>query len=425
MLCAAAALPEYVSDKQAMVTQSVEPNDIAFGVHAVLLTLVCLYQFHAYKASGRAPLTPAHGYIVSVLWLLAAYNLLLVAAGVLSFYDPHNQSLSAYSFIDYLGYSKAVISGIKYVPQAYMNWRRQSTVGWSIVNILLDFTGGSLSFTQQFIDAYNRQDGNVIWGQCSSQHPHTHTKHARPARRSTGHAAAALADRYVVRASDVRTCQATFPSCCWPSSPSCSTFCSWCSTTSCTPTGRTPWPRSTSTREAQWRQQPTATEESSTSSCTARSTSTTTRQHTTTRRPAAARETQADSQRAHTDVSWTRRGGVSGGWKAGSSAGCSCWCGCGVDDTCRLVKMDASCLLLLCPHPLLLRLRCTSIALHCHRSSLTHTSSKHSDVYRPGCRTPDELCRREYRRTAQTTERPPDALKGDRREICPRCVHTS
>ena len=147
------------------MTQSVEPNDIAFGLHAVILTLVCLYQFHAYKASGRAKLTPAHAYIVSVLWLLVLYNLLLVAASALPFYSPSSQSQSSYSLIDYLGYAKAAISGIKYVPQVYMNWRRQSTVGWSIVNILLDFTGGSLSFTQQFIDAYNRQDGNVIWGQ--------------------------------------------------------------------------------------------------------------------------------------------------------------------------------------------------------------------------------------------------------------------
>ena len=152
------------------MTQSVEPNDIAFGVHAVLLTLVCLYQFHAFKASGRARLTPIHGYLVSVLWVLAVYNLLLVAAGVLSFYNPYNQTMAGFSFIDYLGYSKAVISGIKYVPQAYLNWRRQSTVGWSIINILLDFTGGSLSFTQQFIDAYNRQDGSVIWGQSHISH---------------------------------------------------------------------------------------------------------------------------------------------------------------------------------------------------------------------------------------------------------------
>ena len=162
-----------MEDQRAGAVQSVEPNDVAFGVHAVVATCVCLYQFHAYKASGRTRLSPVHGYIVSVLWVLVVYNLLLVASGLLPFYDPLNQRLSAYSFIDYLGYGKAAISCIKYVPQAYLNWRRQSTVGWSIVNIMLDFTGGSLSFAQQFIDAYNRQDGSVIWGQ--------HTRHTRRA----------------------------------------------------------------------------------------------------------------------------------------------------------------------------------------------------------------------------------------------------
>ena len=32
-----------------------------------------------------------------------------------------------------------------------MNFRRKSTVGWSIGNILLDFTGGSLSIIQVII----------------------------------------------------------------------------------------------------------------------------------------------------------------------------------------------------------------------------------------------------------------------------------
>jgi len=36
-----------------------------------------------------------------------------------------------------------------------MNFRRKSTVGWSIGNILLDFTGGILSITQMFLIAYN------------------------------------------------------------------------------------------------------------------------------------------------------------------------------------------------------------------------------------------------------------------------------
>ncbi|CAH2017245.1 unnamed protein product [Acanthoscelides obtectus] len=39
--------------------------------------------------------------------------------------------------------------------QAYMNYRRRSTVGWSIGNIFLDFTGGSLSMLQMIIDSYN------------------------------------------------------------------------------------------------------------------------------------------------------------------------------------------------------------------------------------------------------------------------------
>jgi cystinosin len=36
-----------------------------------------------------------------------------------------------------------------------MNYKRKSTAGWSIVNVLLDFTGGSFSLLQMFFLAYN------------------------------------------------------------------------------------------------------------------------------------------------------------------------------------------------------------------------------------------------------------------------------
>lgn len=36
-----------------------------------------------------------------------------------------------------------------------MNYRRKSTVGWSIGNILLDFTGGMLSMLQMILNGYN------------------------------------------------------------------------------------------------------------------------------------------------------------------------------------------------------------------------------------------------------------------------------
>lgn len=45
-----------------------------------------------------------------------------------------------------------------------MNYRRKSTVGWSIGNILLDFTGGILSMLQMIVNAHNYNDWQSIFG---------------------------------------------------------------------------------------------------------------------------------------------------------------------------------------------------------------------------------------------------------------------
>ena len=59
------------------------------------------------------------------------------------------------------GYNKAIISFLKYIPQVYLNYSKKSTAGWSITNVLLDFTGGSLSILQQVIDmVYNGLNGD-------------------------------------------------------------------------------------------------------------------------------------------------------------------------------------------------------------------------------------------------------------------------
>jgi len=44
-----------------------------------------------------------------------------------------------------MGYCKLVITLIKYTPPAIYNYRRQSTKGWSIFNIVLDLFGGVFS----------------------------------------------------------------------------------------------------------------------------------------------------------------------------------------------------------------------------------------------------------------------------------------
>ena len=50
------------------------------------------------------------------------------------------------------------------MPQAWMNFRRKSTEGWSIGNVLLDFTGGSLSMLQMIMDSYNMDDWSSFFG---------------------------------------------------------------------------------------------------------------------------------------------------------------------------------------------------------------------------------------------------------------------
>lgn len=52
-----------------------------------------------------------------------------------------------------MGYFKLSISFLKYLPQFYWNYKRKSTVGWSIANIILDFTGGFFSFLQMGLEA--------------------------------------------------------------------------------------------------------------------------------------------------------------------------------------------------------------------------------------------------------------------------------
>ena len=44
-----------------------------------------------------------------------------------------------------LGYCKLALTIIKYIPVAYWNYVRKSTVGWSIFGVLTDLTGGGLS----------------------------------------------------------------------------------------------------------------------------------------------------------------------------------------------------------------------------------------------------------------------------------------
>jgi cystinosin len=78
-----------------------------------------------------------------IIFLICCYLAVFTDWGIEVFGHPLPDSTNTFLM---MGYAKAAITFVKYLPQVYLNWKRQSVDGFSIENVVLDFTGGSLSF---------------------------------------------------------------------------------------------------------------------------------------------------------------------------------------------------------------------------------------------------------------------------------------
>ena len=136
-------------------TGIVQIQDIFFAAHALLLTILTLIQI-LYFYNPKDKLQKISNITITIILVLiwGAILLTIVEYGF-EYYDPHVKQDRKYIFnsLVYLGWSKVFISLIKYIPQCVSNFRRKSTIGWNIHNILLDFTGGVFSFGQNIIDS--------------------------------------------------------------------------------------------------------------------------------------------------------------------------------------------------------------------------------------------------------------------------------
>ncbi|KAL1506117.1 hypothetical protein ABEB36_005541 [Hypothenemus hampei] len=149
-------IPEIKEEYSARYPRGLNPvqvNDIFFAVHAVILTCVTIVQCIIYDRGDQRLSIIAR----SILGLFGGF---LVISAFLAGFDV----IHWLDFLYYCSYVKLTITLIKYIPQAYMNYKRKSTVGWSIENILLDFTGGTLSMLQMILNAYNYDDWVSIFG---------------------------------------------------------------------------------------------------------------------------------------------------------------------------------------------------------------------------------------------------------------------
>ncbi|KAH9492053.1 hypothetical protein Btru_026650 [Bulinus truncatus] len=131
----------------------VQLNDVIFTLHAVFVTLITIFQCIIYEKGGQR-VSKICIALVTGAWLFALASLVVTLT----------HTITWLTYLYYFSYIKLGVTLIKYIPQAYMNFRRKSTDGWSIGNVLLDFTGGFLSLLQMFLLAYNSDDWGSIFG---------------------------------------------------------------------------------------------------------------------------------------------------------------------------------------------------------------------------------------------------------------------
>ncbi|XP_048633442.1 cystinosin homolog isoform X1 [Brassica napus] len=157
----------------------VAANDVAFSIHAVVLTALTLFQIFIYERGPQKVSRFATGLVVLVwgfaaicffialpthswLWLITIFNSIQVAMTCVKYIPQVRNDSELYIFasrVIHLYYSCSCVSS-----QAKMNFTRKSTVGWSIGNILLDFGGGLANYLQMVIQSIDQNSWVNFYG---------------------------------------------------------------------------------------------------------------------------------------------------------------------------------------------------------------------------------------------------------------------
>ena len=155
-------------------------NDVATALHAAAVTAFTLWQCFHYNPNVRF----SWPCLLSVGTVVVAMVLWSVSAAV---FAPESVLMLLYT----LSYVKLAVTIFKYIPQVsvfpvlpllhlwlivmstmgclnalqvILNWRRKSTEGWDLRQVLLDVFGGSLSIFQLFLEAAVLHDWTLVSG---------------------------------------------------------------------------------------------------------------------------------------------------------------------------------------------------------------------------------------------------------------------
>ncbi|KAJ1329350.1 cystinosin [Microdochium nivale] len=149
------------------LTPTVALNDIAFAIHATIISFILVTQYIVPSWWGfeRAPGARPSRLMLGIFFgsFVGVAIMISVVAGV----PPDADPATSWAWLDVIytiSYVKLIITIVKYMPQLIYNFRNRSTKGWAIGGMILDFVGGVLSIAQLGIDSYLQNDWSGITG---------------------------------------------------------------------------------------------------------------------------------------------------------------------------------------------------------------------------------------------------------------------
>ena len=127
---------------------AVHINDVAFSLHALVITVIVFTQRTVYGSIRHSVSALTSSFCIISICVAGVWAVALLLMPDAAFFIQFDWLTWVY----FLSYIKLAITLVKYVPQVYMNYIRRSTEGFSVWNVVLDAQGGVLSITQLLLD---------------------------------------------------------------------------------------------------------------------------------------------------------------------------------------------------------------------------------------------------------------------------------
>lgn len=127
---------------------TVQSNDVAFSIHALVVTFLVVGQITYYGGFRNQPISSITKLIVLAVFLLSFVYIACIY-------------LYGYLWMDFLylmASVKLVLTILTYLPQIILNYQRRSTDGWNVWNVIFDCMGGLFSMFQLILDSVDLGD---------------------------------------------------------------------------------------------------------------------------------------------------------------------------------------------------------------------------------------------------------------------------